>query len=102
MYTKNDALTQTSHIVIGGLNLDEGALFEVDLGESYIISADTSGFFLSDDSIFVSCGEIVFNINANSGSILWEQRTWRLVLKRALSSPATTLEEFIINEEGIE
>ncbi|HEM2868509.1 TPA: PQQ-binding-like beta-propeller repeat protein, partial [Streptococcus suis] len=74
MYTKNDALTQTSHIVIGGLNLDGGALFEVDLGESYIISADTSGFFLSDDSIFVSCGEIVFNINANSGSILWEQR----------------------------
>ncbi|HEM2906967.1 TPA: hypothetical protein U0672_000604, partial [Streptococcus suis] len=29
-------------------------------------------------------------------------QTWRLVLKRALSSPATTLEEFIINEEGIE
>lgn len=26
-------------------------------------------------------------------------QTWRLILKRALSSPANTLEEFIKNEE---
>ncbi|MCW6665273.1 PQQ-binding-like beta-propeller repeat protein [Aerococcaceae bacterium NML191219] len=72
LYTINDEVTQTSHVVLGAINLDGAILFEVDLGESYIISADTSGFFLIGESIYVNSGETVFKISPNSGHIIWK------------------------------
>lgn len=47
--------------------------FEIMLDKSCVISADTSGFFISDNYLYVSCENFLYKINYIENEIIWKK-----------------------------
>lgn len=64
----------SSHVYVSAFSRKGDILFECDLGESYVISSDTSGFILNDKYIYVSGNDVIYKISADTGEIIWREK----------------------------
>lgn len=73
--TQYNSSSDTSNLYLFAFSKNGNLLYEVDLGESYVISSDTSGFWLENSTIYIGSSTSIYKINAKTGKILWEQET---------------------------
>lgn len=71
--TKYDREHNASRMHLFGLDSDGDVLFETDLGDSSVISTDTSGFWYDDEYVYVNCDDKIYRIDSNNGNIVWTQ-----------------------------
>lgn len=69
--TRFDSVTNQSNLYLFGLMKNNSCLFEINLGQSHVISSDTSGFVVVDDVLFITCATKIYSISANTGEVLW-------------------------------
>lgn len=72
LFTKHNSDSNDSHVYLVGIDRQGIILIKTDLGSSYIISADTSGFYEDNSHIYVSGDKSLFKIYKSTGNIMWE------------------------------
>lgn len=73
MGTKFNKEINDSCLNIIAFDSNGNLLYEINLGDSYVISSDTSGFWIENDYIYVNHNNEIIMLNANNGEIVWKR-----------------------------